>query len=235
MTLRKWLIGTILLTALIDARRFFPPKPPRPSCRAGESACGGDDSNRRVASVAAVPLDSGIDQAGFDKSVRPQDDLFRAVNGAVDRQDRDSRRPSDYGVFGILADNAEKDLREIIESCAAAKDNPPGSERQKVGDLYASFMDEARVEELGIRPIAARLAAVDAVRQGRPGSHRWPNCRGSACPAPWHAMSMPTPSNRTGTSSRSARRGWACPTATITSTPNSRLNWPPIRLMSSGC
>ena len=71
---------------------------------------------------------------------------------------------SDYGVFGILAEKAENDLREIIENCAAAKDNVPGSERQKVGDLYASFMDEARAEELGLRPIAARLAAVDAIQ-----------------------------------------------------------------------
>ncbi len=70
---------------------------------------------------------------------------------------------SEYGVFSILAEKAENDLREIIDSCAAAKDNAPGSERQKVGDLYASFMDEARAEKLGIEPIAPRLAAVDAV------------------------------------------------------------------------
>ena len=100
---------------------------------------------------ASAPLGSGIDQANFDKRVRPQDDLFRAVNGTWLANTEIPADRSDYGVFGILAEKAENDLREIIEGCAAAKDNPPGSERQKVGDLYASFMDEARAEELGIR------------------------------------------------------------------------------------
>ena len=123
---------------------------------------------RRVPPAATLPapaaLQSGIDEANFDKTVRPQDDLFRAVNGAWLAKTEIPADRSDYGVFGILAEKAETDLREIIENCAAAKDNVPGSERQKVGDLYASFMDEARAEELGIRPIAARLAAVDAIR-----------------------------------------------------------------------
>jgi putative endopeptidase len=63
----------------------------------------------------------------------------------------------------ILAENVEKDLRAIIEACAEEKDSASGSERRKIGDLYASFMDEARGEELGIEPIAPRLAAIDAI------------------------------------------------------------------------
>jgi putative endopeptidase len=64
----------------------------------------------------------------------------------------------------LLAEKAEKDLRAIIEECAGAKDNVPGSERQKVGDLYASYMDEARAEQLGAQPIAAKLAAIDGLK-----------------------------------------------------------------------
>ena len=108
-------------------------------------------------------LASGIDVSGFDKAVRPQDDLFLAVNGDWLAKTAIPADHSDYGIFTILADNSEKDVREIIEGCVA-KDNPPGSERQKVGDLYASFMDEARVEKLGTQPIAAHLAAVDAIK-----------------------------------------------------------------------
>ena len=131
---------------------------------ARRSACGGRRLLPAATSPAPAPLVSGIDQASFDKAVRPQDDLFRAVNGTWLAKTEIPADRSDYGVFAILAEKAENDLREIIENCAAAKDNVPGSERQKVGDLYASFMDEARAEELGIRPIAARLAAVDAIQ-----------------------------------------------------------------------
>ena len=164
MTLHKWLIGTILLAGLIDAVAI----PSRASSAAelGSHAIG--LRRRRPQSAASSPLSaspaSGIDQANFDKAVRPQDDLFRAVNGAWLATTEIPADRSDYGVFAVLAERAENDCREIIEHCAAAKDNVPGSECQKVGDLYASFMDEARAEELGIRPIAARLAAVDAIQ-----------------------------------------------------------------------
>src|SRR5271157_4543793 len=164
MTVRKWLIGTILLTCLIDAVAI-------PSGESSAAEMPGHTVGllrRRlqpaVISPAAASLGSGIEQANFDKAVRPQDDLFRAVNGSWLAKTEIPADRSDYGVFGILAEKAETDLREIIENCAAAKDTPPGSERQKVGDLYVSFMDEARAEELGIQPIAARLAAVDAIK-----------------------------------------------------------------------
>jgi predicted metalloendopeptidase len=111
-----------------------------------------------------TPLESGIDLQYFDKSVRPQDDLFRAVNGLWLAKTEIPADRSDWGVFGILAEKAERDLREIIENCANSKDNPPGSERQKIGDLYNSFMDEAKIEQLGITPLEPKLAAIDAVK-----------------------------------------------------------------------
>ncbi|MGO9110192.1 MAG: M13 family metallopeptidase [Thermoguttaceae bacterium] len=163
MTFRKWLIGAILLTVLIDAAAV----PPGESSAADLPGYAIGLRRRRlqpvVVSPAPVSLSSGIEQANFDKTVRPQDDLFRAVNGSWLAKTEIPADRSEYGVFSVLAEKAEADLREIIENCAAAKDNPPGSERQKVGDLYASFMDEARAEELGIQPIEARLAAVDAI------------------------------------------------------------------------
>jgi len=116
------------------------------------------------AAAVAAPLASGIDQANFDRAVRPQDDLFRAVNGVWLAKTRIPADRSDYGAFVLLAEKAEKDLRAIIEECAVAKNNVPGSERQKVGDLYASYMDEARAEQLGAQPIAAKLAAIDGLK-----------------------------------------------------------------------
>jgi predicted metalloendopeptidase len=123
-----------------------------------------------VVSVAAksaagdATLTSGIDQTCFDKSVRPQDDLFRAVNGRWLAETEIPADRSDYGSFAILAEHVENDLREIVENCAAAKDNDAGSERRKVGDLYSCFMDDARIERLGTDPIAPQLAMIDAIR-----------------------------------------------------------------------
>ncbi len=112
---------------------------------------------------AAEPLASGIDRANFDKNVRPQDDLFRAVNGSWLAKAKIPADRSTYGAFPSLIEQSEKDLRAIIEACADAKDNPPGSEKQKIGDMYASYMNAARAEQLGIQPIAEMLASIDRI------------------------------------------------------------------------
>ena len=95
-------------------------------------------------------------------------------------------------------EQAEKDLRAIIEACANAKDNPPGSEKQKIGDMYASYMDEARAEQLGIEPIAGMLAAIDRI-ENKADLLRIVRRVGprSACPARWAAASAPMQRNRT--------------------------------------
>jgi putative endopeptidase len=106
---------------------------------------------------------SGIDPSSFDKSVRPQDDLFRHVNGGWIAR---TEIPSDRAMFGSfvqLLDKSEANLRAIIEEAAKA-DSPPGSEARKVGDLFASFMDEARVDGLGLGPIKADIGRIDAIR-----------------------------------------------------------------------
>ncbi|MGB8020987.1 MAG: M13-type metalloendopeptidase, partial [Candidatus Nanopelagicales bacterium] len=106
-------------------------------------------------------MHSGIDRQHVDASIRPQDDLYGHQNGgwlaqAVIPDDR----PSD-GVFYALRDAAEIDVRTIIEHAAA--ESQPGSLSAKVGDLYASFMDEAGVEARGREPISADLTAIRAV------------------------------------------------------------------------
>jgi len=111
--------------------------------------------------AAAEPLTSGIDRANFDPSVRFQDDLFRAVNGAWLAKAEIPADRGDYGAFTVLAEQAEKDVRAIIEGCAAGEN--AADPEKKVGDLYASYMDEARAERLGIEPIAGRLSAIDRI------------------------------------------------------------------------
>ena len=107
-------------------------------------------------------MKSGIDQAAVDPDVRPQDDLFAHVNGrwlATTQIPEDRGR---YGTFDVLRESAEEHVRAIIEEVAAGAPEA-GTVAAKVGDLYASFMDEDAVEALGVGPIAEDLARVAAV------------------------------------------------------------------------
>ncbi len=105
----------------------------------------------------------GGGREGFDASVRPQDDFFRHINGRWIAQTEIPPDRAAYGSFFQLRDKSESNLRAIIEEAAANTGSAEGSEARKIGDLYASFMNEARVEELGKKPIEADLARVDAI------------------------------------------------------------------------
>ena len=97
-------------------------------------------------------LNSGIAFEHFDRSVRPQDDLYRHVNGTWLR---DFELPADkavHGVFHELRDLSEKQVREIIEG-----------DTGKIGALYKSFMAADAIESLGISPISSYLAQVDGI------------------------------------------------------------------------
>jgi putative endopeptidase len=111
----------------------------------------------------STALSSGIQRDELDPGVRPQDDLFRHVNGKWIAR---SEIPSDkarYGSFYVLAEEAERNVRAIIEEAQQAE---PGTEQRKIGDLYASYMDEERIESLGaapLEPLLAEVAAVDSI------------------------------------------------------------------------
>ncbi len=95
----------------------------------------------------------------MDPDTRPQDDLFRHVNGRwLDTTDIPSDRSS-WGAFVRLAEQSEERVREIIEGLAEGE-HEPGSNAQKIGDLFTSFMDEDRIEELGAEPVRADLESV---------------------------------------------------------------------------
>ncbi len=112
-----------------------------------------------AASSTPRPSSSGIALDELDPEVRPVDDLFLHVNG---RWMARTEIPSDkarYGSFYVLAEEAEKAVREIIEEAQSA---PVGTEARKIGDLYSSFMDEERIEQVGWTAIADDLAAAAA-------------------------------------------------------------------------
>lgn len=88
----------------------------------------------------------------FDLTIRPQDDLYGHVNGAWAAATEIPEDRAVYGSFDMLRDEAEQNVREIIEK-AAAGGAPKGSETQKIGDLYNSFMDADAIEALGVKPL----------------------------------------------------------------------------------
>jgi len=108
------------------------------------------------------PLSSGIEIANIDFSIRPQDDLFRHVNGKWLDAFEIPADKSNYGAFTKLADKSRDDVRQIIEQ-ASQSDAIQGTDNQKVGDLYKSYMDEAVLNALGIKPIQSELDKIDAV------------------------------------------------------------------------
>jgi putative endopeptidase len=107
-----------------------------------------------------MTLPSGIPTDELNPDIRPQDDLFRHVNGRWLARTEIPADRARYGTFPILAEEAEKSVREIVEEAGSA---PEGSEERKFGDLYASFMDAERAEQLGSQPIGEMLAAARAV------------------------------------------------------------------------
>ena len=114
-----------------------------------------------MAGAAHSPFGAwGFDLAGRDTSVKPGDDFNEYANGTYLRTTEIPADKSRFGPFDVLYENAQSQLKSIIETSAA---NPANENARKVGALYASFMDEAKIEQLGATPLAADLAAVKAV------------------------------------------------------------------------
>ena len=113
-----------------------------------------------ASAIAADP--SGVLLKAIDHSVRPQDDFYRYANGTWLANTPIPVDKSSYGLDNELTDLTLEQLHGILDK-AAASPTPAGSETQKIGDLYASFMDEARIESVGLQPLKAELAAVEAL------------------------------------------------------------------------
>lgn len=108
-------------------------------------------------------MKSGIDKANFDTSVKPQEDFYRYVNGTWLKTFEIPADKSNYGAFTKLYDEAQVNLRKIIEESAAAN-AAEGTEEQKVGDFYASYMDSSLIEKLGIEPLKEEMQRIESVK-----------------------------------------------------------------------
>jgi putative endopeptidase len=112
----------------------------------------------------AGKLVSGIATEYADRSVRAQDDFFNHLNGKWLASTEIPADKASWGTFAKLADDVQPQLRGIIESVASSPNRAPGSDAQKIGDMYASFMNEPRLETLGLSPLKPELARIAALQ-----------------------------------------------------------------------
>ena len=111
-----------------------------------------------------APLTSGIEVKNIDPSVRVQDDFYTHLNGQWLKTTEIPADKSSWGTFAKLRDDTLSELRGIVEKTEAQKGKKAGSEAQKIGDLYASFMDEKKLDALGIRPLTGELNRIRAIK-----------------------------------------------------------------------
>jgi putative endopeptidase len=112
--------------------------------------------------LSAAGQQHGIDKSAMDLSVRPGIDFFSYANGNwVKSTEIPADQPS-WGTFRILRDEAAKRLAALIQDASKAGATP-GSNAQKVGDYFATYMDEASIEKKGRQPIKNELDHIIAI------------------------------------------------------------------------
>jgi predicted metalloendopeptidase len=128
---------------------------------AGHAAEGAAAKNTAI--KKGQTLSAGIATEYIDAAVRPQDDFYDYLNGKWMKTVEIPADKSSWGSFAKLRDDTLPQLRGIIEKAAAG--NPAkGTDAQRIGDYYASFMDEAKLEQLGITPLNGELAKIAALK-----------------------------------------------------------------------
>jgi putative endopeptidase len=127
--------------------------------------------------VAAVCLNvlaqpagkKGVDLASLDKTCEPCEDFYQFANGGW-LASKENQIPAAYPYWNKAMILGEKNLdllRQILESASRDARARRGSSEQLTGDLFASCMDEAKIEAAGAKPLAPLLARIDAVRDRR--------------------------------------------------------------------
>src|SRR5882724_10038435 len=106
----------------------------------------------------------GFDQANLDKSVAACTDFYQYANGGWLAANPIPAAYPSWGIANILNEKNRDVLHEILEAAAKNTNAPKGSSEQKVGDYYATCMDEAKIEADGLKPLEpefARIARID--------------------------------------------------------------------------
>jgi len=115
-----------------------------------------------LSSCSQKEMASGISKKDMDTLINPGDDFDAYVNGNWNKTTKIPADKSSYGAFDMLLDKSEKDVKAIIEE-AAKGNNAEGSDAQKIGDFFASYMDRKERDAIGLKPLQKEFAAVDAI------------------------------------------------------------------------
>tara|TARA_R110002126_G_scaffold75469_28_gene188464 strand:+ start:20827 stop:22896 length:2070 start_codon:yes stop_codon:yes gene_type:complete len=116
-----------------------------------------------VVAQQQAPRVSGVDSQYFDPAVKFSEDFFLAVNGKWLAETDIPADKASYGSFHILNDNSQQAVKAIIDEVSARTDLKAGSDEQKLGHFYNSFMDEATIEKLGLNPLQPQLDAISSL------------------------------------------------------------------------
>ena len=118
------------------------------------SPVGKDNEN------SAPPI-SGVELEGMDNSIPPQQDFFQFANGTWLASTAIPDDKSTWGSFAVLREEALHDLKAIVTQLPAPASASPSE--KTLAYFYQSFMDEQRIEELGLKPLQNKLAAINAL------------------------------------------------------------------------
>jgi len=126
----------------------------------GLSACNpGTKSEITQTMVSEIAKTSGIDLTAVDQNVRAQDDFFRHVNGAWLTKTEIPADKSSYGLFNVLYEDTQKNLKMLIQESAKNKAEKD-SNTQKLGDMYNSYMNVEQANQKGISPLKPFLDSI---------------------------------------------------------------------------
>ncbi|HUX74688.1 MAG TPA: M13 family metallopeptidase [Steroidobacteraceae bacterium] len=114
-----------------------------------------------AASAASAAPVSGVDGHYVDAAVRPQDDIYRHLNGKWLDTWRIPADKSYYATFTAVADQTQRQLKGIVDGLAGG--GAGGADARKLADFYASFMDVKRLDALGLAPLRSEFRRVDAI------------------------------------------------------------------------
>jgi putative endopeptidase len=140
--------------------------------RNARAALAPDGAQQLKSSAKSKPSDKtttpavihGFDPANLDRSENACIDFYAFANGGWLAKNPVPPAYSRWGRFEVLNDQNENVLHEILEAAAKNKKAKPGSLEQKVGDFYASCMDEQSIESQGLKPIEPELQRIAAIK-----------------------------------------------------------------------
>ncbi len=161
---RSLLLSLILVAACGSKKDKEGKMAPLPAPTTGSAGSGSGGSGSATPTEPAPPAAPALDLAGMDKTVKPGDDFFAYANGTWLKTTEIPADRSSWGSGGITTEKTAKRVADLIKESMTA---PAGSEARKVGDYYATFMDEATIEKLGVTPLQPALDKIAAIKDAK--------------------------------------------------------------------